>query len=113
MSNVMLAKDSISAALAQCYVTIGERRYNLMTAIKMEAKFKKNKVKIPTLGKTGKGNKSVSWEGTGSCTMHYNTSIFREMMLNFKDTGDVIYSPCALHEGIFIWKEKGDNICQI
>ena len=87
MSNVMLAKDSISAALAQCYVTIGERRYNLMTAIKMEAKFKKNKVKIPTLGKTGKGNKSVSWEGTGSCTMHYNTSIFREMMLNFKDTG--------------------------
>lgn len=41
MSNVMLAKDSISAALAQCYVTIGERRYNLMTAIKMEAKFKK------------------------------------------------------------------------
>lgn len=76
MSNVMLAKDSISAALAQCYVTIGERRYNLMTAIKMESKFKKNKVKIPTLGKTGKGNKSVSWEGTGSCTMHYNTSIF-------------------------------------
>lgn len=91
MSNVMLAKDSISAALAQCYVTIGERRYNLMTAIKMEAKFKKNKAKIPSLGKTGKGNKSVSWEGTGSCTMHYNTSIFREMMLNFKDTGDDVY----------------------
>lgn len=91
MSNVMLAKDSISAALAQCYVTIGERRYNLMTAIKMEAKFKKNKVKIPSLGKTGKGNKSVSWEGTGSCTMHYNTSIFREMMFNFKDTGDDVY----------------------
>lgn len=55
MNNVMLAKDSISAALAECYVTIGERRYNLMTAIKLEANFKKNKAKVPTLGKTGKG----------------------------------------------------------
>lgn len=54
MNNVMLAKDSISAALAECYVTIGERRYNLMTAIKLEANFKKNKAKVPTLGKTGK-----------------------------------------------------------
>lgn len=91
MNNVMLAKDSISAALAECYVTIGERRYNLMTAIKLEAKFKKNKAKVPTLGKTGKGNKSVSWEGTGSCTLHYNTSIFRKMMLDFKNTGEDVY----------------------
>lgn len=51
MSNVMLAKDSISAALAQCYVTIGERRYNLMTAIKMEAKFKKIRRKFLRLEK--------------------------------------------------------------
>lgn len=90
-NNVMLAKDSISAALAQCFVTVGERRYNLMTAIKLEAKFKKNKKEVPILGKTGKGHKSVSWSGTGSCTMHYNSSIFREMMLNFKDTGEDVY----------------------
>ena len=91
MPNVMFSKDALSAALAECYVTIGDRRYNLMTAIKLEAKFKKNKVKIPSLGKTGKGNKSVSWEGSGSCTMHYNTSIFRKMMLDFKNTGEDVY----------------------
>ena len=91
MPNVMFSKDALSAALAECYVTIDDRRYNLMTAIKLEAKFKKNKVKIPTLGKTGKGNKSVSWEGSGSCTMHYNTSIFRKMMLDFKNTGEDVY----------------------
>ena len=35
MNNVMLAKDSISAALAECYVTIGERRYNLIAVIRL------------------------------------------------------------------------------
>ena len=38
MGNVMLSKDAISAALAECYVTIRERRYNLMTAIKLEVR---------------------------------------------------------------------------
>ena len=91
MATVMLSKDAISASLAECYLTIGDRRFNFMTAIKVEARFKKNKVKIPRLGVTGRGNKSVSWEGTGSCTMHYNTSIFREMMKDFKDTGKDVY----------------------
>ena len=91
MATIMLSKDALSASLAECYVTVGDRRYNFMTAIKVEAKFKKNKVKVPILGKTGKGNKSVSWEGTGSCTMHYNTSIFRKMMQDFKDTGKDVY----------------------
>lgn len=55
MNNVMLAKDSISAALAECYVTIGERRYNLMTAIKLEANFKKNKAKVANSWQDRKG----------------------------------------------------------
>ncbi len=87
----MKAKDAVFAALAECFVTIGTRRYNFMQAINLEAKFEKNKTEVPILGKTGKGNKASGWKGTGSATFHYNTSIFRQMMQHYKDTGEDIY----------------------
>lgn len=87
----MKAKDTLSAKLAQCFITIGENRYNLCQAIKVEAKFEKTKTEVPILGQTGKGNKSTGWKGTGSATLHYNTSIFRELMIKFKETGEDIY----------------------
>lgn len=88
---VMLAKDTLSASLAECFVTIGDHRYNFMQAINLEANFKKTKTKVPILGKTGKGNKATGWEGTGSATFHYNTSIFRKMMLDYAKTGKDTY----------------------
>ena len=87
----MKAKDAVSAKLAECFVTVGSNRYNFMQIINFEAKFEKNKSEVPVLGRTGTGNKSTGWKGTGSGTLHYNTSIFREMMLNFKDTGEDVY----------------------
>ena len=87
----MSAKDTISAALAECFVTIGTRRYNFMQAINLEATFEKTKTEVPILGKTGKGNKATGWKGTGSATFHYNTSIFRQMMLDYKETGEDTY----------------------
>lgn len=92
MSNIqMKAKDTVFAALAECFITIGTRRYNFMQAINVEVNFKKNKTKVPILGKTGKGNKAAGWEGTGSATFHYNTSVFRQMMMQYKDTGEDVY----------------------
>lgn len=92
MSNVtMKGKDALSAKLAECFVTIGTNRYNFMQAINFEAKFEKTKTEVPILGKTGSGNKSTGWKGTGSASFHYNTSIFRQMMLDFKNTGEDVY----------------------
>ena len=87
----MNASDSLSAKMAECYVTIGNNRYNFMQAINLEASFEKTKTEIPILGKTGSGNKSTGWKGSGSATFHYNTSIFRELMQRNKDTGEDIY----------------------
>lgn len=87
----MKAKDSISAKLAECFVTIGTNRYNFMQAINFEANFEKSKTEVPILGKTGGGNKSTGWKGTFSATFHYNTSIFREMMERYKETGEDVY----------------------
>ena len=88
---VMNAKDSVSASLAECFVTIEGRRLNFMQAINVEANFEKTKSEVPILGKTGKGNKSTGWTGSGSATFHYNTSIFRKLMQRYKETGEDIY----------------------
>lgn len=92
MANVkMRGKDAVSASLAECFATIGGNRYNIMQMINFEANFNRTKSKVPVLGQTGKGNKSTGWDGTFSGTMHYNTSIFREMMLQYKNTGEDVY----------------------
>lgn len=90
-NNTMRAQDSISGSQAECYVTIEGKRYNFMQAISLEASIEKTKSEIPILGKTGKGNKSTGWSGTGTATFHYNTSIFREVLEKFKRTGEDIY----------------------
>lgn len=87
MSVIMMAKDAVSASLAECYATIDGQRYNLMQAINLEATMEKSKTEVPILGKTGKGNKANNWKGTGSATFHYNTSIFRKFMKKYKDQG--------------------------
>lgn len=91
MANIMNAKDTVSASLAECYVTIDKNRYNFMQAINLEAKIEKTKTEVPILGKTGKGNKSTGWKGTGNATFHYNTSIFRNLLKQYKEYGEDIY----------------------
>lgn len=90
-NNIMHAKDAISASLAECFITIDGDRYNFMQCVNLEAKFEKSKTEVAILGRTGKGNKSTGWKGTGNATFYYNTSILRELMYRYKDTGEDIY----------------------
>ena len=87
----MNAKDAVSASLAECFVTIEGNRYAFMQAINLTASVEKTKTEVPILGKTGKGNKSTGWKGSGSANFHYNTSIFRQLLYRFKETGEDIY----------------------
>lgn len=92
MANVyMKSSDTLFASMAKCYITIGDKRYNFMNMIEMEATFKKKKVQVPILGKTGKGNKAAGWEGSGKGKMHYNTSVMRKLALDYKNTGEDVY----------------------
>lgn len=87
----MNAKDAVSASLAECFITIDGNRYNFMQAINLEASIEKTKSEIPILGRTGKGNKTTGWKGSGSATFHYNTSVFRELLYRYKETGQDVY----------------------
>ena len=91
MKNVMRARDTVSASLAECFVTIEGNRYCFMQAINLEAKFEREKSRVPILGKTGRGNKTTGWKGTGKASFHYNTSLFRELMYRYKQTGEDVY----------------------
>jgi len=87
----MHARDAIHGAQGVAYVTIEGNRYKFAQLINLEARMDKTKTKVPIMGKTGKGNKSTGWEGTGSATFYFNTSIFRKLLKRYKDTGEDIY----------------------
>ena len=87
----MNGKDAVSGSLGECYVTLNGKRYNLMTAIKFEATYEKTKVEVPILGKVSKGNKAVGGKGTGTMTVHYNSSIFRELLERYQNTGEDLF----------------------
>lgn len=87
----MHAKDAISGKLGEAWLTKDGERLLLMQLIKIEASIEKTKTEVPILGKTGKGNKSTGWSGSGSATIHYVTSQFRQMLLDFKNTGQDTY----------------------
>lgn len=86
-TNFMVGTDAVSARLAECYLTVNDRRYNFASLYKLEAKIDKKKGTVPRLGSMMVGHKSYAMEGTFSGTMHYNTSVIRELMADFKGTG--------------------------
>lgn len=87
----MNGKDAISGSLGSCYITIGTDRFLFMQALNVEAKMEKTKVEVPIMGRTGKGNKATGWKGTGSAKFHYNTSLFREKLAQYAETGEDFY----------------------
>lgn len=91
MAVKMMAQDTVSAALAECFLDIDGNRYNFMQAKNLEASIEKKKTEVAILGQTGKGNKAIGWSGKGKASFYYNTSIFREMLLEYKKTGKDIY----------------------
>lgn len=77
---------------AECYIKMPDgKRYNFAQAISLEATMDINKSKAPALGRSGKINFGSSWEGSGTMTMHYNQSIMRQILYQFKNSGTEIY----------------------
>ncbi|MFH5185724.1 phage tail tube protein [Paenibacillus sp. TAB 01] len=81
------AKDTISGQEATAYATINGEVEEMFYAKKFEAKLKKNKKEMRTLGKRGTQNKANGFTGTGSMTIYSVTSKFREIMLDYTKNG--------------------------
>lgn len=88
MNNIIMkGKDTLAAKMAECFITVGTRRYNFMQMIDMEVTIEKTKAAVPRLGAVMVGHKTCGMEGKFSGTAHYNQSVMRQAMLDYKNTG--------------------------
>ena len=79
--------DAISGKQAKAYATINGRVEELFYAKSIEATIEKNKVDVPVLGKTNTPKRSAGWSGSGTMTIYYVTSVFRQLMRDYIKTG--------------------------
>lgn len=89
--NTMRAGDAVSGSLAECFITIDGNRYHFMSLINFESKWTMNIAEVPILGKVGKGHKPTSGTGEWSGTAHYNQSVIRQLLLKYKNLGQMTY----------------------
>jgi hypothetical protein len=57
----------------------------------LEASVEKNKSEVRTLGRRGVQHKTTGWTGTGTMTIYYVTSFFRQIMYEYIKSGKDAY----------------------
>lgn len=83
--------DIVSGQLATATANIDGVVEELFYARTLEATMTKHKDALRVLGVRGDQHKSSGWEGTGSLTMYYTTSVFRRMAAEYARSGRDIY----------------------
>lgn len=89
--STLRAWDAINGALGTCYANINGNKEEMLYVKNIEAKIKKSKREIKVLGQTGTKHKATGWSGTGTMTIYYSTSKFRELMIEYIKTGKDTY----------------------
>lgn len=87
----MNVDDAISGKQAKAFATIDGRVEELFYAKTGEATINKKKSDVPILGKTNAGKRSAGWDGAGTLTIYYVTSLFRQLVLTYIKTGKDFY----------------------
>ncbi len=85
------ANDIISGQEGSAYATIDGRVHEMFFIKTLEATVDKNKAEMKTLGRRGVQHKATGWTGTGSMTIYYVTSLFRQLMYDYTKTGKDVY----------------------
>ncbi|NFT06839.1 phage portal protein [Clostridium botulinum] len=91
MSNFLNFSDTLSGTEAKGFITVNGRNEELFYAKKLESDAEKTKTTGKTLGSRVEQNKATGWKGTGTLTIYYVTSLFREMMIKYIKTGKDVY----------------------
>lgn len=84
-------KNAISGKQARATAVINGRQEDLLYAKTLEAKIEKKKADVPILGKTNVASKAAGWSGTGTLTVYYVTSVFRQLAQDYIRTGKDFY----------------------
>ncbi|WP_336759296.1 phage tail tube protein [Paenibacillus sp. USHLN196] len=81
------ASDTISGQEGRAYATINVQTEEMFYVKTLEATVEKQKAEVKTLGRRGVQHKATGWSGSGSMTIFYTTSRFRELMLQYMQNG--------------------------
>lgn len=88
---ILKATDTINGQEGRAYATIGGLVEEMFYVKKVEAKVEKEKVDVKVLGRRGTQHKAAGWSGTGTMTIYYVTSLFRQMMIDYINSGKDAY----------------------
>lgn len=81
------ASDIPAGAEATAYIEIDGKIEEFFYAKSIEASSEINKADVKVMGKRGVQKKPTGWEGSGSLTIYYITTIFRQMALKYAKEG--------------------------
>lgn len=85
------ARDIVSGQEGRAYATINGEVHEMFYVRNIKATAEKKKTALKVLGRRGEQHKAAGWSGTGSMTIYYVTSRFRQMMYNYIKTGVDVY----------------------
>ena len=85
------APDTISGKEGRAYAKIDGNNEDLFFAKTIESTVEKSKSEVKAIGKRMTGHKTTGGNGTGSMTLYYLTPLFRDMIKQWKETGQDIY----------------------
>jgi hypothetical protein len=83
--------DIISGQQGKATMKIDNRLQDAFFIKQFEATMEKTKSEVRTLGHSGNQHKATGWNGTGTMTIYYVTSLFRRMALDYVKTGKDAY----------------------
>ena len=101
----LAALDTVRGALGKGYAKIGDSREELLYAKNIEANFEKQKSSFKALGTLQEKHRAGGWSGSGSMTIFYCTSIFRQMAHEYATTGVDTYFDLLLEND-----DEGSNV---
>lgn len=81
------ASDIPAGSEAVAYIEIDNKVEEFFFAKSIEATAELNKSEVKVMGKRGVQNKATGWTGSGSMTIYYITTMFRNMLLRYAKEG--------------------------
>lgn len=83
----MKAEDAISGKEGTLYATINGNVTPVAECKSISAKITKNKSEFKALGHRGTQHKATGWTGTGTFAIHYASSRWSKMMIDYAKNG--------------------------
>ena len=95
------AEQIVSGQAGRAYANIDGRNQELLYLKSIDATVTKRKTAVRTLGHTGDQFKAAGWSGKGKMVIYYMTTLFREQMLQYMQSGkDSYFAIVVINEDV-------------